>query len=133
MKLEKLKEMLLEREVCFLVKNQEEKTAIFKSLEVLFGLENNRMEFDPYFPHVYYDKSFAKLICRHDPKKEVFTSITDFLLYEECLPVEFGALTSEYSALITKDGVVVGCQTIPLNKVLELAETVKNYKAQNDL
>lgn len=37
-------------------------------------------------------------------------------------------LNNEYDAVLTKDGVKVGCQMIPFDKVRELAKLVEEYK-----
>lgn len=39
-------------------------------------------------------------------------------------------LTDEYSATITKKGIVVGCQTIPFDNFATLASLVTRFKAQ---
>lgn len=88
-----------------------------------------------------YDPEYPRLIWSHSPKNVTQTQTEDpssaqkvvtiaefvalFEIPEKPTTIKVENISKEYSATVTKEAIIVGCQTIPAQKFKELIKAAK--------
>lgn len=87
-------------------------------------------EFDPKYPYLCWDGYMLTQTKDHDDNRTKIKTVEEFLdLFiasaQETISIK---LNSNYTAIVSADGVEVGCQTFPLSKIEELYKAVQEIK-----
>lgn len=90
-------------------------------------------KYDPKYPYVMWDAVSRELnqLTSVDPSDKGIRvdSVHEFLSHFLTKPTKREvALNSEYNAIVSKDEVKVGCQTIPISKVKEILQVANSLK-----
>lgn len=125
MNYEKMNKLVMSGRIAFLIEDQEQYTKTKNILINIFGVgDKYELDFDIDFPYMFANHGIIDGATNQERFDKIYESIEDFLTGGSDKTLK---LNHEYTAVVSKENVKVGCQKFSHETILKLAEMVKEF------